>query len=532
MNPGNWLVALGVFLACGNAAAQVEYEKIRDASATPEDWLTYSGNYASHRFSSLSGINTENVRDLRPIWVHQTGSGGSLETSPIVSDGVMYVTIPPATVRALDARTGRSFWAWTRPMPSDLRTIGFPRTNRGLAILGESVYIGTLDARLIALDRVSGAVRWDVAVADNALGYSITAAPLAIDGKVIVGISGGEAGIRGFLDAYDASTGERVWRLYTVPGPGEAGNETWGGDSWRTGGGATWLTGSYDPELDLLYWGTGNPAPDWNGDDRPGDNLYTCSVLAIRADDGEIAWYFQFTPHDVHDWDANQIPVLVDSELNGRHRKLLVLANRNAFYYVLDRETGEFLRATEYSKQTWAERIDESGRPVVFPNTEPTEEGTLVWPSLQGATNWFSPSFHPEHNLLYVAVREMGSIYFKSEAEYRPGDSFLGGGERALDGDEASGAIKALDVLTGETRWKFQQHSPPWAGVLSTGGNLVFAGSQEGNFFALHALTGEPLWQFQTGGAVRSNPIAFALDGNEYIAVGAGQALFVFGNPR
>ncbi|MDX1389953.1 MAG: PQQ-binding-like beta-propeller repeat protein, partial [Acidobacteriota bacterium] len=366
-------------------------------------------------------------------------------------------------------------------------------------------------------------------IADNALGYSITAAPLALRDRIVVGISGGEAGIRGFLDAYDAATGKRLWRTHTVPGPGEPGHETWGGDSWKTGGGATWLTGAYDPETNLVYWGTGNPAPDWNGDNRPGDNLYTCSLLALDADTGSIEWHFQFTPHDVHDWDANQIPVLVDIELDGRPRKLVVMANRNAFYYALDRVSGEFLFARQYSKQTWAKEIDETGRPVVLPNTEPTAEGNLVWPSLQGATNWFSPSFSPETNLLYVAVREMGSIYFKMETEYEPGKNFPGGGERARSGDQAAGAVKALDVRTGETKWEFRQHSPPWAGVMATAGGLVFAGSGEGNFFALDAETGDALWQFQTGGAVRSNPIAFTIDGKQHIAIASGQAIFVFG---
>lgn len=521
--------AIIIALAPQYLMAQVSYERLENAERAPGDWLTYSGNYAAHRFSPLDQVNRGNVRSLAPKWIYQTQGGGSLETSPIVVDGVMYLTKPPATVVALDVHTGRELWSWTRPMPSDLLTLGFPRTNRGLAILGETVYMGTLDSHVVALDTSSGAVRWDETIADNHLGYSITAAPLAIRDKIIVGISGGEAGVRGFLDAYDAATGERLWRTYTVPGPGEPGHDTWVGDTWKTGGAATWLTGAYDPETNLLYWGTGNPAPDWNGDDRPGDNLYSCSLLAIDADSGEIQWHFQFTPHDVHDWDANQIPVLVDATLDGRPRKLVIMANRNAFYYVLDRVSGEFLLATEYSKQTWASGIDESGRPKVLPNTAPTEAGNLVWPSLQGATNWFSPSYNPGTGLLYVAVREMGSLYFKTEAEYEPGRYFMGGGERALAGDDAGGAIRAIDVTTGETKWNFHQHSPPWAGVMSTAGGLVFAGSGEGNFFALDADTGEALWQFQTGGEVRSNPISFTIAGEQHIAVSSGQALFVFG---
>ncbi|HSF14267.1 MAG TPA: PQQ-dependent dehydrogenase, methanol/ethanol family [Vicinamibacteria bacterium] len=517
-----------VFAFSAMLEGQVTYERLRNAEREPGHWLTYSGNYASHRFSSLDEIRRDNVARLRPTWIYQTQESGELETSPLVADGVMYFTEASGAVVALDVKTGRELWRWSRPLPKDLRTLGFPRTNRGLAILGETIYAGTLDARLVALDAVSGAVRWDANVADNELGYAITAAPLAIDGKIVMGVSGGEAGIRGFLDAYDAATGERIWRFHTVPGPGEPGNETWGGDSWKTGGGATWLTGSYDPESDLLIWGTGNPAPDWNGDSRPGDNLYTCSVVALHADSGTLAWSFQFTPHDVHDWDANQIPVLIEEVVQGERRKLVAMANRNAFYYLIDRRNGQFLRATPYAKQTWAKGIDEMGRPMLLPDKAPTEEGTLVWPSLQGATNWFSPSYSPRTKLLYVAVREMGSYYFKAEAEYERGEYFMGGGERALR-DEAYGAIRALDIATGETKWEFKQLTPPWAGVLSTAGDLVFAGSEEGNFFALDANTGEPLWQFQTGGDVRANPIAFEIDGKQHIGVAAGRAIFVFG---
>jgi alcohol dehydrogenase (cytochrome c) len=507
----------------------VSYQRLKDAGREPASWLTYSGSYDSHRFSALDRIDASNVGRLRPVWIYQTSGGGELETTPIVADGVMYITEPPATVTALDVKSGRSLWSWSRPMPKEILTLGFPRTNRGVAILGESVYVGTLDNHVVALDALTGAVRWDVQIAENSLGYAITAAPLAIDGKILVGISGGEAGVRGFLDALDASTGERLWRFWTIPGPGEPGHETWSGDAWKTGGGATWLTGSYDPDLDLVYWGIGNPAPDWNGDVRPGDNLYTCALLALEGKTGRLRWHFQFTPHDVHDWDANQIPVLVNGEIDGRPRKLVVMANRNAFYYALDRESGEFLLATQYSKQTWAREIDERGRPSVLPNTEPTEEGTLVWPSLQGATNWFSPSYSPKTGLLYVAVREMGSYYFKSDVEYKPGEYFMGGGERALDGDDAAGAIRALEVATGKTVWSFRQHSPPWAGVLSTAGGLVFAGSGEGNVFALDAATGEPRWQFQTGGEVRSNPIAFEVEGRDLVAIAAGKAILVFG---
>ena len=513
------------------AIAQVPYERLRNADQEPGSWLTYSGAYHGQRFSKLDQISTGNVADLRAVWVYQVEGSGEIETTPLVADGVMYVTELEARVTALDVRTGRPLWAYQHAMPEGVLNIGFGRTNRGGALLDETFFFGTLDAHLVALDAKSGALRWKTKVAENKLGYSITAAPLAIDGKIIVGISGGEAGIRGFLDAYDAETGERAWRSHTIPGPGEPGNDTWGGDSWKTGAGATWLTGSYDPELDLLYWGTGNPGPDWNGDSRPGDNLYTCSLLAIEAPTGKLRWHFQFTPHDVHDWDSNQIPVLIDMPLAGQQRKVVAFANRNAFYYLLDRETGEFLLGTEYSTQTWAKGIDKTGRPILLPDKEPTVDGNLVYPSLQGATNWMSPSYSPVTKLLYVPVREMGSYYFKGEAKYEPGKVFVGGGERRLDGDKAWGSVRALRADSGERVWDFRTPSPLWTGVMATAGGLVFGGSNEGNFYALDASTGKPLWDFQTGGVIRSNPISFLVDGKQYVATSGGRAYYVFALP-
>lgn len=516
------------FLIAATLSAQVSFDRIRKAD--PGDWLTYSGNYEAHRFSPLTQLTPSNAAALKPIWVYQVKDRGNVETTPIVADGVMYLTEPPTVVTALDLRTGRPLWSYERTLPKGLQTIGFGRVNRGVAVLGDMVYVGTLDAHIVALDAKSGAVRWDTEVADYKLGHCITNAPLAIDGKIITGISGGEAGIRGFIDAYDAKTGKRLWRFWTIPGEGEPGNDTWHTkDSWKTGGGSTWVTGSYDADLKLIYWGVGNPGPDWNGDPRPGDNLYTCSLVALDADTGKLRWYFQFTPHDTHDWDATEIPVLLDATIRGKPRKVVAMANRNAFYYLLDRTTGEFLSGTPYSKQTWATGLDDSGRPQVIPGSEPSEKGTMVWPSLQGATNWFSPSYDPGRHQFYVSVREMGSIYFKGEAEYKPGTFFAGGGERALDGDDASGAIKALDVSTGKQKWAFHLQSPPWIGVLGTAGGLVFGGSAEGNFYALDAMTGKSLWDFQTGGSMESNPISFLIDGKQRVAVAAGHAIFVFG---
>jgi len=511
--------------------AQVPAPRIAAADRTPADWLTYSGNYQSQRFSPLTQTNRQNVSQLKPAWIYQVRRTGIVETSPIVADGVMYVTEPPSTVTALDVRSGRPLWTYTPKIPTDVIVIGSPPVNRGVAILDDTVFFGTVHGHLIALDARSGAVRWDTQVDDNKVGYYVTSAPLALEGRIIVGVSGAEAGIRGFLDAYDPKTGKRVWRAHTIPAPGEPGSDTWSGDAWKTGGGSAWLTGSYDPALNLLYWGTGNPGPDWNGDLRPGDNLYTCSLIAINPADGTIKWHFQFTPHDIHDWDSNEIPVLFDAAIDGRPRKLVAMANRNAFYYVLDRSTGEFLSATAYAKQTWAERIDAKGRPVRRAGTAPSVEGTLVFPNIQGASNWPSPSYSPQTHLFYQAAREMGTYFYKGEPEYKPGEPFVAGGGRAVNGDDACGAIRALESTSGKLKWEFKLVTPPMSGVLSTAGGLVFGGTDEGNFFALDAETGSALWDVQLGGAIRANPMAFAVDGKQYVAIAAGYGIFVFGLP-
>ncbi len=521
--------SVAIFLASASFA-QVSYDRIRKAEQDPGSWLTYSGTYDAQRYSRLDQLTPENVSKLKVAWIYQSQERGRFETSPLVADGVMYLTEVGARVTAVDVRTGRRLWSWVRPQSLKATTIGFGATNRGVAILDHTVYVGTLDCYLVALDARTGAVRWETKVEDNKLGFAITAAPLAIDGKIIVGISGGEAGVRGFLDAYDAKTGKLAWRCFTIPAPGEPGSETWKGDAWKHGGGTTWLTGSYDPELKLLYWGIGNPGPDWNGDVRPGDNLYTCSLLAIDPATGKIKWHFQYTPHDTHDWDANEIPVLLDAEFKGRPRKLVAMANRNAFYYLLDRETGEFLLGTPYAKQTWAKGLDAKGRPIVLPDTDPSYEGTLVYPALNGATNWLSPSYSPKTRLFYVAARERGAYYYKSDTEFKPGTFYSGGGERAVDGDgKAWGAVRALDVLTGKLAWEFGLHTPAWSGVLATAGGLVFCGSNEGNFFALDAASGKALWDFQAGGPIVANPISFLIDGKQHVAIPAGQALLVFG---
>jgi alcohol dehydrogenase (cytochrome c) len=512
---------------CASAAAQVTFERLLRAAQEPHNWLTYSGSYASHRHSALNQLDRANVGILGVKWVYQMRAFDKVETTPLVVDGIMYLTRPPNDVVALDAATGRPFWTYSRPVPASM-PLCCGRVNRGVAILGDRLYMGTLDAKLVSLDARTGRVLWEKEVTGHRAGYSVTVSPLIVKDKVIVGIAGGEYGIRGFLDAYDAATGERVWRFYTIPGPGEKGNETWAGDSWKTGGAGTWLTGSYDPALNLIYWGTGNPSPDWNGDVRMGDNLYSCSVIALDADTGKLRWHFQFIPHDVHDYDAVQIPVLVDAPFRGRPRKLMYWAHRNAFFYVLDRETGEFLAAWPFASQTWAQGIDDKGRPIRKPDTEPTREGTLVYPGVQGGTNWYSPSFHPGTGLFYMTVWEYASIYRKDDAEYSPGRPFFGGGAPSVPRAPGYGALRALNPSTGKIAWEHKMHNKSQAGVLSTAGGLVFGGD-DGHFFALDAESGTELWRFNTGGTIAAGPITYLANGRQQVSIAAGGAIFTFG---
>jgi alcohol dehydrogenase (cytochrome c) len=508
-------------------APNATFESIVDAGAQPENWLTYNGNYASHRHSPLTQITPDNVGDLELKWVYQSRSLEIHEVTPLVANGVMYTIDSPNNVRALDARTGAILWQFNHTPEAGARNC-CGRLSRGVAVLDNRVFLATLDAWMIAIDAITGQELWRTQADDYTQGYAFTHAPLVIGDKVIAGTAGGEFGVRGWIAAWDVETGEEVWRFHTVPSPDQPGGDTWSGDSWLHGGAPIWVTGSYDPEANLMYWGTGNPGPDWNGDLRKGDNLYTCSVVALNPDTGKMKWYFQFTPHDVHDWDANQTSILLEGKVKGQQRKLLATANRNAFYYLLDRETGEYLHAVPFAKQTWAKEIDKRGRPVLLPDSEPSAEGTLVFPSLQGATNWFSPAYSRQTGLFYVAVREMGSYYYKTDVEYEPGEFFLGGGEQALQGDDAKGYIKAIDALTGEIKWSFDLHSPPWAGVMASAGGLVFAGTNEGNFFALDAFNGTPLWNFQTGAAIRANPISFGIGNKQYITIASGNAIYVF----
>ena len=525
-----------LILCASTARAQVTAERLLDAEKEPGNWLTYSGNYKSWRFSPLDRITRENVPQLKLKWVHQMRNP-QVETTPLVVDGVLYLTEPPNDVAALDAETGRVFWRYRRSLPTDLRSC-CGKVNRGLAMQGETLFMGTLDAHLVALDARTGDVVWDVEVADYRQGYAITGAPLSVKKQIVTGIAGGEYGIRGFLDAYDADTGERKWRFYTVPAPGEHGNDTWEGDSWKTGGAPTWVTGSYDSELNLIVWGTGNPSPDWNGDSREGDNLYSDSAIALDADTGELKWHFQFVPHDVHDWDAVQVPVLVDGDWEGRPRRLVYWAHRGGFYYVLDRTTGQFLFGTPFAKVTWASGLDENGHPIRNPGIDPTEEGVALWPGVQGATNWYSPSYNPETGLFYLTAWENKGLYRKDDAEYNAGDLFLGGvPEMDLPEEPGYGAVRALDPKTGRKVWDFELVGKPWSGVLSTASKLVFAGSHEGYFYALDGESGKELWRVYLGGsdlgslggaAMSTSPITYLVNGRQHVSMASGHALFTF----
>ena len=526
-------------LALAAASAQVSYERLLNAGDEPGQWLTYSGAYDGHRFSSLDEIHRGNVDQLELKWVFQTKSLEKFEVTPLVADGVMYFTQAPNTAIAIDPSTGREFWRYEHQGAEAPVCCG--RVNRGLAILGETLYMGTIDGKLVALDAASGNVRWQVQAADPRQGYALTVAPLVIKDKVLVGMAGGEFGIRGYLDAYDAETGERAWRFHTVAGPGQPGHETWEGDSWKHGGGSIWVTGSYDPELNLTYWGIGNPAPDWNGDVRKGDNLYTESVVALDADSGKLKWHFQFTPHDVWDWDSAQVPVLADLDFEGKPRKLVLWANRNGFYYVLDRETGEYLAGRQFTYQNWAKGLDEAGRPMRIPGMEPSAAGIKVFPAAIGATNWYSPSYSPRSGLFYVSAWEYSyGIFRKWKSRYEPGQPYIGGTatpwvpDPINHEDPGHSAVLALDPLTGERKWEFSMTAATESGILTTGGDLVLTGAKEGYLLALDAATGELLLKKNLGGPVYSAPITYkdakGKDGDgQLITIPAGNALFTFG---
>ncbi len=516
--------------------APVTSAELRESEAHPAEWLTYSGSYAAHRHSELTQIDRGNVAQLRVEWQRQLSTPAEkVETTPLVRGSTMFVTQPPNQVLALDAATGKVLWTYTHDLPSQLQLCCGP-VNRGVALLGDRVFVGTLDAHLIALDAGTGKVVWDAAVADTSKGYSITAAPLAIDNMILTGVAGGEFGARGFIDAYDAQSGTRRWRTYTVPEPGQPGAETWADDSLRSGGGPTWLTGAFDPESRTIYWGVGNPSPNFYGQNRSGDNLYTNSVVAIDVDSGKLRWYFQFTPHDLHDWDSVQIPVLVDAVVDGAKQKLLAWANRNGFYYLLNRTTGKFLLGNPYVKQTWTDGLDSNGRPHVRPDSVPSLQGAEVYPGIAGGTNWWSPSYDPDLGLLFVPTVDKGAIFYASAQEPldETGEN-LGGMSMPVPNEDAIVAVKAIEVTTGRIRW--QHGGPPrktmmeMSGVTSTAGKLVFGGDGE-RFFALDSESGTELWDFAAGAQIWAAPITYELGGRQYVAVAAGRSIIAFSLPQ
>ena len=541
-----WLAAAAaVFLAAGDQLpAQVTSERIQQAAQEPHNWLTYSGTYSSQRYSLLQQVTPDNVTNLEQKWVFQGNVMGPWETSPLVVDGIMYITQRPNDVIALDAKTGRAFWMYRHNAPADHKAC-CGANNRGVAIWGNTLFMATLDAKLVALDARTGLRLWEIAVADYKTGISLTLAPLVVKDKVLIGTGGGEFGIRGFLAAYDPRTGKELWRFNTIPGPGERGHETWKTDAWKTGGAPIWLTGSYDPELNLTYWGVGNPGPDWNPDQRAGDNLFADSVVALDVDTGRLRWHFQFTPNDGYDYDAVQIPVLFDADWHGVPRKLMAWGNRNGYFYVLDRQTGAFLLGKPFVKVNWASGLDERGRPIQTPQPD----SAPTFPGNQGATNWYSPSYSPRTGLFYLSIWEnYGTIYKREPAEYQAGRYFLGGSFTVYgptpnspgmaawrrgpinNWTEAvgSGAVLALDPNTGAPRWKFEMTDVTDSGILTTASDLLFTGGREGYLQALDARSGKLLWKTNLGGQIMSGPMTYEVDGQQYVAIISGINLSVF----
>jgi alcohol dehydrogenase (cytochrome c) len=500
------------------------------ARPRPGEWPTYHGRLSGNRFSTLDQINTATVRGLAPKWLFTIqGAPRALQMTPIVVDGAIYVTCVNE-VYALDARTGREIWHYSRPRSKDLAGDAATGINRGAAVLGSRVFLVTDNAHVLALDRANGHLLWDSEMADSRQNYGATGAPLVVNDVVISGVSGGDEGVRGFVDAYRASTGERVWRFWTVPAPGEPGSETWIGRAIEHGCAATWLTGTYDPEAKLLYWPTGNPCPDYNGDERRGDNLFSSAIVALDPDTGRLRWHYQFTPHDLHDWDANQTPMLVDAAFHGKARKLLIQANRNGFFYVLDRLTGKVLLAEPFvTNVTWASGIGRDGRPLLLPGNEPTREGQRVCPAVAGATNWSPTAFSPSSGLFYLFAEESCAIYTKNDQWWQRGKSFYGGVTRRAPGSSTEGKVlKAVELRTAKTVWEIRVGgSIVGTGVLATAGGLVFYGAEEG-FVAVDSSTGKRLWEFNTNQNWRAGAMTYAADGTQYVAVAGGSNIFAF----
>jgi len=499
-------------------------------SAQDAEWLTYGGNAAGWRYSDLAQINTGNVAALAPRWIFQTHVPGNTETSPLVRGGIMYLTGPSNHAFALDLRTGTEIWHYQRTPPKPL-DLCCGEVNRGFAILGNRLFKVSIEDTLLALDSATGKPLWETTLGDYRKGYSGTAAPLVVKDKILIGTGGAEFGIRGFVDAYSPENGERLWRFYTVPDADDPASATWGKRSNLRVGGSTWITGTYDPELNLTYWGTGNPGPDMDGDVRPGDNLYTCSIVALDPDTGALKWHFQFTPHDTHDWDAVADPVLADLTIGGRKVKALIQANRNGHFYVLDRTNGKFLLAVPYTKVNWNSGIDSNGRPKVIPGLDPSEGGVKVCPGLPGGHNWQATAYSPLTGLYYFGSTDGCQSFYKREEDFVEGAWYQLSGGRDIPGEHPAGSFIAIEPATGRIRWRFDMVRNPSGGALATAGGLVFIGDYYGNLIAFDGRTGKVLWRYQTGAQISAPPVTYTFEGKQYIVLAAGQAVLAFALP-
>ena len=502
--------------------------------ATPADhnWISYNGDYTGRRYSALREINSANVSQLRAQWVFHAPNSSHLEVTPVVVDGMMFAT-SANDAYALDAQSGRIVWHYSRPITEGLIDDASQHHNRGVAVWRDRVFMETDNAHLLCLDVRSGHLLWDVPYTDGNPNYGATSAPLVVKDKVIVGTSGGDDGVRGFVAAYDAGTGKQSWRFWTIPAPGEFGSSSWPGESYKLGGGTTWMPGTFDPELNTIFWGTSNPAPDFDGGPRPGDDLYTDCLLALDPDNGKLKWYFQFTPHDLYDYDAVETPVLVDGVFQGQPRKLILEANRNGFLYVLDRTDGIFLSARRFSeKLNWANGIDEKGRPLRT-GLKPTEQGTRICPGMVGATNWHSPAFNPETSLFYFMALESCDIYKLKAQKFVPGQTYYATGASRSESDRSQKILLAYSLDGDKPVWRYVQsgsgHSA--AGVMTTAGGLVFFGDDAQSFEAVDAASGKSLWHFNTGQNISASPMTYAINSKQFVAIAAGSDIFTFTLP-
>jgi alcohol dehydrogenase (cytochrome c) len=532
---GLLILVAGITLAAQQPGPpQVTAQDLLDGLKDPTRWLTYSGTYDGHRHSPLTQITPANVSQLTTQWTFQTGVLGSFQATPIVIDGVIYITGFNNTAFAIDARSGRTIWRYRRNLPDEMHICCGP-VNRGFGVLGDRLFMTTIDAHLLSLDMKTGDVMYDIKLADYEVGYSASVAPLVIGDKVIIGIAGAEFGIRGFIEAFDAQTGKKLWRFHTVAGPEDVGGNTWPkGDAYLRGGGSIWVTGTYDPEQNLLFFGTGNPGPDYFSGNREGDNLFTASLVALDVDTGKLKWHYQFTPHDVHDWDATQVPVLGNLTIDGQPRKVVMFANRNGFFYTIDRVTGKLIIAKPFVETTWAKEISTvTGRPILLPNNHPNEQGVRTCPDLGGGTNFMSPSYDPALKLFFVTARETCATYFAFDQDFKPGVQYEAGGTVRPRDQRNWGALRAIDPVTAERKWEFRYPATSASGVLTTASGLVFAGDGDGNIMAFESNTGKNLWHYQLGSALRSTSgTTYMVDGRQYLLVPSGSALVAFALPQ